>query len=74
MKKKSVVIIVMCIVILIMAIGYAFFQIQLNINTTGNITTTWNIYFSNISNETTGSAVNLITSSVNSTTAHFEAD
>lgn len=71
-NKKNVVIIVMCIAVLIMAIGYAAFQTKLIINSSGSITTTWNIYFSNISSAATGSATNMITPSVTNTTATFQ--
>jgi len=74
-NKKNVIMITMCVLMLLMATGYAYFVTQLNINATGNITSEWNVYFSNITSGTiVGKASNSVTPSVSGTTANIEAN
>ena len=47
-NKKKIVMGVMIVAILIMVIGFAAFSTTLNINGTGNITSTWNIEITSI--------------------------
>mgnify|MGYP004561627853 CR=1 FL=1 len=53
-RKKSLIILVMCIAILFMAIGYAAFSTTLKINGSVGISGKWNVHFTNI---TTGTIV-----------------
>jgi len=73
--NKNIIMVALCVLILIMATGYAFFATRLTINATGSITGNWNIYFSNITSGTVvGSASNKVTPSVSGTTANIEAN
>ena len=74
-NKKNIIIAVMICVAVLMATGYAYFATRLNINATGNITSNWNIYFSNITSGTVvGSASNNKTPSVTGTSATMDAN
>ena len=74
-NKKNVIIVSMLVLVAVMAIGYSYFATRLNINATGNITTNWNVYFSNITNGTVvGSASNNKTPSVTATTATMDVN
>ena len=44
-KHKNVVIVVLVALVLVLAVGYAAFAQQLNINGTANITSTWDVHF-----------------------------
>ena len=48
MKSKKIIMITMCFLICIMAIGYAAFATNLTINGTANITSTWKVLFTKI--------------------------
>ena len=48
MKSKKIIMITMCCLICIMAIGYAAFATNLTINGTANITSTWKVLFTKI--------------------------
>ena len=59
-KKRNLVIISLCGVLLCMAIGYAAFQTVLNINGVTTITTKWNVLITNItSKDIVGGAYNI---------------
>jgi len=74
-NKKNIIMAVMVAVALLMATGYAYFATNLNINATGNITSSWNVYFSGISVGTiVGTGSNKVTPSVSGTTANMEAN
>ena len=74
-NRKNVIMITMCILMLLMATGYAYFATQLNINATGNITSEWNVYFSNITPGTiVGKASNAVAPSVSGTVANMEVN
>ena len=48
MKTKKIIMITMCCLICVMAIGYAAFATNLTINGTANITSTWKVLFTKI--------------------------
>ena len=48
MNQKNIVIGVLCLVICIMAIGFAAFSTTLNINGTSSIESNWSVVFTNI--------------------------
>jgi len=48
-KTKTKMIAILCLVLLVMATGYAYFATNLNITTTGNVTGKWDIKFTNVS-------------------------
>ena len=48
MKSKKIIMITMCCLICVMAIGYAAFATNLTINGTANITSTWKVLFTKI--------------------------
>ena len=74
-KKKNIIIAVMICVAVLMATGYAYFATRLNINATGNITSNWNVYFSNITSGTAvGNASNAKTPSVMGTSATMDVN
>ena len=43
-NKKNAIIVSMMVAIAVMAIGYSVFATRLNINATGSVTSSWNIY------------------------------
>ena len=57
-KKKNIVILIMCLFVLFITIGYAAFSTALNINGTANIESEWKVEFTNI---TTGTPVGTAT-------------
>ena len=72
-RKKTVIMIAMIAAVMLMALGYAAFATRLNINATGNITSTWNVYFSTITEGViVGTASNNTPPSVSGTTAYFD--
>jgi len=75
-RVKSKVIMILCITLFLMATGYAVFSTNLKITSTGNVTGTWKIYFSSISNgDANGtSAKNTVAPSVSGTTAKMSVD
>ena len=54
-KHKNLIIGGLLAIVLVMAVGYAAFATQLNINGTANITSSWNVHFD--SSKTTGAGV-----------------
>jgi len=73
MNKKKVIIIVMCVAICIMAIGYAAFNTTLTITGTSNITSEWNVVFTSITQVSKTSGVNVKATPVASgTSATFD--
>ena len=73
--KKNLIMLVMVGVMLLMATGYAYFATKLNINATGNITSTWNVYFESInSGIAVGGATNASTPSVSGTSANMNVN
>lgn len=74
-RKKNLIIVTMLVVVAVMSIGYSFFATRLNINSTGNISTSWNVYFSKITNGTiVGKASNETAPSITATTATMNAN
>lgn len=72
--KKSLVIGLLCILICIMALGYAMLAQQLNINGRASIDSTWKIEITNIvEKDIVGKATSKEIPSYTSTTAHFNA-
>ena len=73
--SKMKVIIVMIIMIVFMAVGYALLSTSLNINGSTAVTSNWQVEFSDIRTvEQKGGATNKITPTVSKTTANFEVD
>ncbi len=75
-RKKTTVIIVMCVMMLFMGIGYALLSTKLDINGGTSVTSTWKVEFSAIrvkTGSTKGGATSK-SSSYTSTTANFEVD
>lgn len=58
-SKKKVVIIVMCVMMVFMAIGYAVLSTNLNIKGTSNLTGTWGIRIDSVTSTPTGRAYNI---------------
>ena len=74
-RRKNVIIIIMCIAVLLMSVGYALISTRITINGTTSVTSTWNVIFSDIRTiEQKGGATNKVAPSVNNTTATFEVD
>ncbi len=75
MKTKKIIIITMCALICIMAVGYAAFATQLTINGTASIESTWNIEFTKIEKMTsTGNVTEISAPTASGTTATFDVD
>jgi len=73
MRKKNLIIIVMCVAICIMAIGYAAFNTTLTITGTSNITSEWNVVFTSITQVSKTSGVTIVSNPVvNGTSATFD--
>jgi len=73
MRKKNLIIIVMCVAICIMAIGYAAFNTTLTITGTSNITSEWNVVFTSITQVSKTSGVTIESNPVvNGTSATFD--
>lgn len=47
-NKRNIIIGSLCVIVLLMAVGYAAFQTVLNIQGTSNITSSWDINVTNI--------------------------
>ncbi len=74
-RNKTTVIIVMCVAILFMAVGYALLSTRLDISGSTAVTSTWKVEFSAIRTvSTTGGATNKIAPTASGTTANFEVD
>ena len=75
MKTKKIIIITMCTLICIMAVGYAAFATQLTITGTSNIESTWKVEFTNIEEVSKTSGVTITnTPTASGTTATFDVD
>ena len=71
-NKKTIISIALCIGVFFMAVGYSILMTQLKINGSANITSTWDIRITGISNGTSvGSAYNIEEPSFTDTTAKF---
>ena len=75
-NTKSKIIIVMCVALLIMVTGYAYFATNLDITATGNITTNWSVKFISITSGNNGGTggSNAITPTFTDTTATMSAN
>ena len=77
LKKRDSIIIILAILILAIAVGYAALSQTLTINGTANITTDWKVIITQIaassSNETNG-ATDKVTPTYTDTTATFNVD
>ena len=74
-QTKVKVIIVMIIMIVFMAVGYALLSTNLNINGSTAVTSNWQVEFSDIRTVSLkGGATNKVTPTVSKTTANFEVD
>ena len=75
MKAKKAIIITMCSLICIMAIGYAAFATNLKINGTANITSTWKVLFTKIEEVSKTSGVTITKApTAEGTSATFDVD
>ncbi len=72
-NKKKVIIGIMCIIALIMVVGFAAFSTTLNINGTGNITSTWSVEITSITSNIVGNAYNISEPTYSKTSATFNA-
>lgn len=71
-RKKTTIIIAMCVAMIFMAVGYAAFSTKISINGTTAVTSSWRVEFSDIRTANLkGGANNRVTPSVSSTTATF---
>ena len=71
MDKKKI-IMMLCIALLVMTVGYAALSRVININGTAEITSTWNLQFTSISaTGGTGGATEINTPNASGTTATF---
>ena len=73
-RRKTTVIIVMCVMMLFMGIGYAILSTKLNINGNTAVTSTWKVEFSGISVASTTGGATSKSSSYSATTVNFEVD
>ena len=72
MGKKSIIALALCLGVFFMAIGYSILMTELKINGSANISSTWDIRITGISNGTSvGSAYNIESPSFTATTAKF---
>ena len=75
MKSKKIIMITMCCLICVMAIGYAAFATNLTINGTANITSTWKVLFTKIEEVSKTSGVTIIkVPTAEGTNATFNVD
>ena len=73
--KKNIIIVVMCISILIMGLGYALLSTQIDISGSTAVTSSWKIEFSDIrTRELHGGATNAVAPIAEGTSASFEVD
>ena len=70
--KKKIVIGTLCALIMIMAVGYALLSQQLSINGTANITSTWKIQITNITEKERHGGVTEKSKSYDAMTANFD--
>ena len=75
MKSKKIIMITMCCLICVMAIGYAAFATNLTINGTANITSTWKVVFTKIEEVSKTSGVTITKApTAEGTNATFNVD
>ena len=75
MKSKKIIMITMCCLICVMAIGYAAFATNLTINGTANITSTWKVLFTKIEEVSKTSGVTITKApTAEGTNATFNVD
>ena len=75
MKSKKIIMITLCCLICVMAIGYAAFATNLTINGTANITSTWKVLFTKIEEVSKTSGVTIIkVPTAEGTNATFNVD
>ena len=75
MKIKKIIIGVLCLVVCIMAIGFAAFSTNLNINGTASIESNWSVVFTNIQELSKSSGVTINNNpTASGTTATFDVD
>lgn len=73
MKKKTIIMIFLVVMVCIMATGYAILQQQLNISGTGSIDSTWKIEIIDIDEvDIVGDASSKVAPSYTATTANFD--
>ena len=73
--NRNYIIIGLCMILVIMGVGYAAFATQLKINGTANIDSNWNVRITNIqSTVQSGSASDAVTPSYTDTTATFKTN
>ena len=73
--NRNYIIIGLCMILVIMGVGYAAFATQLKINGTANIDSNWNVRITNIqSTVQSGSATNAVEPSYTDTTATFKTN
>jgi len=74
-RKKTVVIMIMCIATAFMAVGYALISTRLNINGSTVVTSSWRVEFSDIrTTNLKGGATNIVAPTYSATTATFNVD
>ncbi len=74
-RTKTKIIIIMMIIVVFMAVGYAILSTSLNINGSTAVTSNWQVEFSDIRTVSLkGGATNKVTPTVSKTTANFEVD
>ena len=75
MKQKKIIIVSLCVVVCIMAVGFAAFSTTLNINGTSSIESNWKVVFTNIQelNKSSGVTINN-PPTASGTTATFDVD
>lgn len=72
LNKKTIISLVLCVGVLFMAVGYSVLMTELKINGTANITSTWDIRVTGITEGVAvGSAYNIESPSFTATTAKF---
>ena len=75
MKSKKIIMITMCCLICVMAIGYAAFATNLTINGTANITSTWKVLFTKVEEVSKTSGVTITKApTAEGTNATFNVD
>ena len=70
-NKKTKIIIVMLIIVVFMAVGYAILSTNLNIQGTSNLTDSWGIRISSVESTSTGRAYNISDPTYSNTTMTF---
>ena len=75
MKQKKIIIGVLCLVVCIMAVGFAAFSTTLNINGTASIESNWSVEFTNIQEVSKSSGVSINNPpTASGTSATFDVD